>query len=1122
MNLTNCLLRGDAFNAIGVERVGFQTEPMASVAMQRHSWCVRLVSAALICRCILFLPSSALASPSPIRPGTGPTQASLSGAGGSFAPSFSGDGCVIVFLSQAKNLVANSDRSPFLNVFLRNRQTGLTQLVSVNRTGLGGGDADVTYASVSADGQRVVFASAASNLVGNDTNGVSDVFLRDLSASRTALVSVDMTGTLPGDGFSTAPVLSADGRWVAFESDASNLVTNDLNGVPGAIGSNRDVFLRDLRSNTTTLVSVSANGLNSGVGRSTSPARSDSPVMTPEGRFVAFRSEATNLVAGMGTVSFPSPWTGIFVRDMSAGQTVWASSNVWALLGTTTQCQTPALSADGRVLVFKAMAGTSSMVWVFRHDLQTGQTTCLSTNSRASTVPQVSADGRFVAFEDATNILVWDALIGSNTVANLNSDGSPIVPGPAHTPVLTPDGRYLAFLAQGSPMVTNAWSVPRPSYQTYLRDLQMGQTWPVSTLPDGTPSPEGCEAGVPAVTADGQWVAFESPDDSLVTGDANRASDVFLRDVAAGVTSLVSVRHPERPALTGAGMCRTWPNGLSADGRLLVFTSLDNNLVPGDTNAMQDVFLRDLVTGTNAMLTADTNWWSSPVISGNGRYVACLRLNTAGSLYYDSSNNPDPVTGTPCRYDLQTGSNGLATVWQDGSPAASSVTSATVSLSPDGRLVAFSTRCNLLGARDTFTTYENVYVRDMERGSNFMISRTVLGTDPSNPSGHSTTPVFSPDGRWLLFMSWAPDLAGQSGVTPPAFYVADLGTNSSAPDYLVTNGLRSVGGGNTLRYSDPGPLFGRAPYAVFSTNSRFVLAYPRGDQWQWQRTDLLDPDASVVFAFPTSVWPGCALSGDGRYAVAALSSASPGGLVVADLAHGTFENVSFPGPVGPHGVRGLTVSGDGSYVLFSDTYPTNRRHLVLYDRLQKAMLVLSTNQAGAGANGDSSDPMLGPDGRTVVFRSFASDLAEGAYGDYRNIFLLQLGAGDTDGDGMDDDWEMRWFGTLARDGTGDFDGDGVSDLAEFQAGTDPTSANPAQASAFLRVFTTQPAAGGPATLFWAAAPGRFYRVQYKNEATEAGWTILEGTPTVDGTTAWMTDPAGVTNSHRFYRVAVGP
>ena len=579
---------------------------------------------------VMLRPLSAFAAPSPIRLGAGPTQPTLSGAGGSFAPSFSGDGRSIVFLSQARNLVTNDDRAPFLDVFVRNRQTGLTQLVSVNRSGTGGGNADAAFASVSADGQRIVFASGASNLAGNDTNKLSDIFLRDLAANTTTLVSVDVTGSIPGNGLSTAPTISADGRWVAFESDANDLVTNDLNGFPTSLKLNRDVFVRDLWSNTTALVSVSADGLNSGVawdwwGRV--PAASDSPAMTPDGRFVAFRSGATNLIPGgiqvfiigQGYV-LSSTWSGIFVRDMQSGQTVWASTNVTAWMGADNRCENPVLSADGQVVAFKAFAGAATNRWVFRQDLRSGQTTCLGTNARMSTFPQISADGRFVGFEDSTNILVWDAQTGSNFVANVNTDGTPITPGPAHTPVLTPDGRYLTFLAQNTAPFPVSPSVVRNIYQVFQRDLQTGTTRLISALPNGSSSAEGCDAGVPAISSDGQWVAFESGDDHLVAGDANRASDVFLRDVVGGTTSLISASHQERPALTGAGMCRAWPNCLSEDGRLLVCSSLDNNLTASDTNGLQDVFLRDLAAGTKALLTGGPNCWNDPSISANGHY----------------------------------------------------------------------------------------------------------------------------------------------------------------------------------------------------------------------------------------------------------------------------------------------------------------------------------------------------------------------------------------------------------------------------------------------------------------------------------------------------------------------
>src|SRR5206468_7498342 len=110
------------------------------------------------------------------------------------------------------------------------------------------------------------------------------------------------------------------------------------------------------------------------------------------------------------------------------------------------------------------------------------------------------------------------------------------------------------------------------------------------------------------------------------------------------------------------------------------------------------------------------------------------------------------------------------------------------------------------------------------------------------------------------------------------------------------------------------------------------------------------------------------------------------------------------------------------------------------DRVSGTTILMSLNLQGTGSgNGSSTKPALGADGRTVVFQSVANDLVPRDYNDRRDVFVLRLGGGDTDEDGMDDDWEMAYFGALSRDGTGDFDGDGQTDLQEFLAGTDPTN-----------------------------------------------------------------------------------
>ncbi|PYU86903.1 MAG: hypothetical protein DMG08_29045, partial [Acidobacteria bacterium] len=143
------------------------------------------------------------------------------------------------FLSGASDLVA-SDTNFNIDVFVRDLKTGTTTLVSVNSAGTGSGNSDSSANVMSADGRFVAFHSGASDLVPSDTNGTEDVFVRDLKTGATTLVSVNNAGTGSGNSFSDSPVISADGRFVAFRSGASNLVANDTNG-------NFDVFVRSLK-----------------------------------------------------------------------------------------------------------------------------------------------------------------------------------------------------------------------------------------------------------------------------------------------------------------------------------------------------------------------------------------------------------------------------------------------------------------------------------------------------------------------------------------------------------------------------------------------------------------------------------------------------------------------------------------------------------------------------------------------------------------------------------------------------------------------------------------------------------------------------------------------------------
>lgn len=319
----------------------------------------------------------------------------------------------------------------------------------------------------------------------------------------------------------------------------------------------------------------------------------------------------------------------------------------------------------------------------------------------------------------------------------------------------------------------------------------------------------------------------------------------------------------------------------------------------------------------------------------------------------------------PYRYDLQTGSNAPVSVrWFDGAPALA--VAQLVRLSPDGRLAAFSAAQTdeLVNAVVNPST-EHVYVRDMARGSNFLISR---GTP--YPNNHSVLGGLSPDGRWLLFASWASNLAGQTNATPPGFYVADLGTNAAAPVYLVNVPLRWVGS-NALTYGNVARRV--STLAAFSADSRWVLV--GSINGVLRRTDLSDTNAWAEWTGGGAGIGACALSSDGELAAywsTNLGSVPPQ-IWLRNLRLGTTEAVPMALPNRADAVQGLAFSSDGSYLVFAARSPGATQQVFVYDRLQHALLVVSTNQAGAPGNSVSSDPVLGADGRTVVFQSFARD-----------------------------------------------------------------------------------------------------------------------------------------------------
>ena len=411
--------------------------------------------------------ASALASdPSIVRVSTSPSGGQPDGE--STAAAISADGRYIAFVSRATNLVPD-DLNNLGDVFVRDLEGETPVCASTSPSGAGAQGESHTPA-LSADGRLVAFVSEAWNLVSGDDNGTSDVFVRDLVSGTTARASVGPGGA-DADGASANPCFSADGRYLVFESRASNLVAGDSNG-------EHDVFLRDLAAGTIERVSLTAGG-GQALGGSRMPA------VSSDGRWVAFASAAANLTSAPEDTN--ACWD-VFVRDRVAGTTVRAS-----LTSSATQA-----------------TGTSS-------------------------APVISADGRFVAFESTADDLV-----------------------PADS-----NGRCDIF----------------------VRDLIMGTTSRISVGAGGF---QGNGASThPSISGDGRFVAFVSKAANLVADDTNGEQDVFVHDRQTATTT----RHNLGSSGLQAQRKSLWV-ALSQDGRFLAFPSADEVLVPGDSNGEVDVFRR--------------------------------------------------------------------------------------------------------------------------------------------------------------------------------------------------------------------------------------------------------------------------------------------------------------------------------------------------------------------------------------------------------------------------------------------------------------------------------------------------------------------------------------------------
>ncbi len=387
----------------------------------------------------------------------------------STAASISADGRYVAFGSDATNLV-NGDTNGVYDIFVHDRVNGQTERISMASDGTEG-NGNSYLPALSADGRYVTFSSTASNLVSGDTNGEDDVFIYDRVDRQVRRVSVTSDGT-EGNDISFASSISADGRYVVFTSVA-NLVSEDTNGFP-------DIYIHDRQNEKTERVSVASDGLQGDAGAGW-------PSISADGRFVAFRSNASNLVS-----NDTNNVADIFVYDCYTRATarVSVASNGTQGSGAAGRLS---ISSDARYVVFSSSADnlvdgdTNGVDDIFVYDRQNGHTERVSVNSdgvqgNASSIrpsnPSISADGRFVTFDSTADNLVKDD--------------------------------------------TNSAS------DVFVYDRQSGQMERVSLASDGIQG--NGESVRPSISADGRYVAFDSGANNLISSDLNGVADAFVRD----------------------------------------------------------------------------------------------------------------------------------------------------------------------------------------------------------------------------------------------------------------------------------------------------------------------------------------------------------------------------------------------------------------------------------------------------------------------------------------------------------------------------------------------------------------------------------------------------------------
>jgi len=899
---------------------------------------------------LFFLNLSAMAS-TPIVSQLLPSAViSTVGGGSSFTPIVSANGRYVLFASTAANLIVEPGGGPMLeaapahmNVFLRDRQLGMTTLVSVNGSGIAGGNGDSFPSAISTNGQFAVFESLASDLITGDTNAATDIFVRDTVNNITTLVSVSTNGSI-GNAYSRDATITPDGRYVAFVSAASNLDAGDTNGIP-------DVFVRDLQLGVTTLASPGAQTFTGTTGTPlTTGSSSEEPILSADGRYVAFYSTAIGLVTNVTNAG------QLYLRDLVQATTIWVSTNAQKV-NSSAAAANYAMSTNGQWIAYQATGGTPAGL-VFLYNVASGLSVDIATNGAvpasldtAARNIDISANGQFVAYTLAdssggASIQLWNAQSGT---ASLISGGT--IGAQCDFPRLDQTGRYVAFTSDEISLTTNS----NGSFHCYLRDTASNTVQLADMIPNGS-APISFIMLPFHLSADGSVLAFDCLDGSLSINPYK--NDAFLRNFASNTTEIISTPSPTLPSVTPLNSSDLSAYGISSNGQYVAFTTQADGIVSIDTNGCPDVYVHDMVSGTNTLVSVSVSGLSSgsgpssaPAISGNGRYVAFTSYAT--NLIAKDTNNASDIF----LRDLQAGTTTLVSQDFTGN-GEGNAGSDLAQISSDGqRVLFFSLAKNL--TTNTGLQNSNLFWRNIQSGVTYALS-----------TNGATVAAMTPDGSNIVYVPMLSTTPYQLSLWTASTRLATKIISSVIPTDLAISTDAQFAAYDTASGSYGVNLSARTNWllgAIIAT-SHSRCQFNVGDQFLVHLTkDSNGTNQVYLYEFQNS----------SNILVSQAYNSSAGGNGASDSP---------------------AISASGRFVAYrsaaTNLVPGDANgdpDIFFYDRLTGGTTLISVSRFGArSANGQSLSPFFSADGQSLFFESWASDLAVDDFNEASDIFALAL------------------------------------------------------------------------------------------------------------------------------------